>query len=213
MNKLVLHGYWRSSATYRVRIALALKGATFDQAPHDLRLGAQRDAEYLALAPQGLVPVLETQDGALTQSLAILEWLEDRFPEPALLPAQPGARAIVRAMAATVACDVHPLNNLRVLKALRADFSASEDQVEAWIARWICEGFTALEVLIGRHGGAFAFGDALTIADCCLVPQVYAARRFKVDLRSFPAIMDVDQRARALEAFATAHPDGQPDAD
>jgi maleylpyruvate isomerase len=130
-----------------------------------------------------------------------------------LLPAQPGARAIVRAMAATVACEIHPLNNLRVLNALRSDFSASEDQVRAWIARWVCEGFTALEVLIARHGGAFAFGDSPSFADCCLVPQVYAARRFKVDLRAFPAIVDVDLRAAALEAFATAHPDSQPDAD
>lgn len=213
VNRLVLHGYWRSTAAYRVRIALALKGVVFEQAAHDLRLGAQRAAEYLALAPQGLVPVLETPDGALTQSLPILEWLEDRFAAPALLPMQPGPRAIVRAMAATVACDIHPLNNLRVLNALRADFSASEDQVQAWIARWICEGFTALEVLIGRHGGAFAFGDSPSFADCCLVPQVYSARRFKVDLSAFPAIVDVDQRAGVLEAFAAAHPDRQPDAD
>jgi maleylpyruvate isomerase len=116
-------------------------------------------------------------------------------------------------MAATVACDIHPLNNLRILNALRDDLSASEDQVQAWIARWICEGFTALEVLIGRHGGAFAFGDSPSFADCCLVPQVYSARRFEVDLRAFPAIVDVDQRAGALEAFAKAHPDSQPDAD
>jgi maleylpyruvate isomerase len=213
VSRLVLHGYWRSTAAYRVRIALALKGVAFEQAAHNLRLGAQHDAEYLALAPQGLVPALETQDGVLTQSLAILEWLEDRFPTPALLPVQPGARAIVRAMAATVACDIHPLNNLRVLNALRTDFSASEDQVEAWVARWVGEGFTALEVLVGRHGGAFAFGDSPSFADCCLVPQVYAARRFKADLRAFPGIVDIDQRAGALEAFATAHPDRQPDAD
>jgi len=213
VNRLVLHGYWRSTAAYRVRIALALKGIAFDQAAHDLRLGAQRDADYLALSPQGLVPVLETQDGALTQSLAILEWLEDRFPAPPLLPIPPDERAVVRAMAATVACDIHPLNNLRVLNALRADFSASEDQVQAWIARWIREGFTAMDVLIGLHGGAFAFGDSPSFADCCLVPQVYAARRFNVDLRAFPAIADVDRRAAALEAFASAHPDRQPDAD
>jgi maleylpyruvate isomerase len=213
VNKLMLHGYWRSTASYRVRIALALKGVAFEQSPHDLRLGAQRDARFLALAPHGLVPVLETEDGPVTQSLAILEWLEERFPVPALLPVQPGPRAIVRAMAATVACDIHPLNNLRVLNALRADFSASQDQVEAWIVRWVCEGFTALEVLIGRHGGAFAYGDFPSFADCCLVPQVYAARRFKVDLRAFPATTDVAQRAAVLGAFATAHPDNQSDAD
>lgn len=213
MNKRVLHGYWRSTASYRVRIALALKGAEFEQSPHDLRQGAQRETQFLALAPQGLVPVLETEDGSLTQSLAILEWLEERFPEPPLLPAQPGARAIVRAMAYAIACDIHPLNNLRVLNALRTDFSASDDQTQAWIARWVGEGFAALEVLIGQHGGAFAYGDSPSFADCCLVPQVYAARRFKVDLRPFPAIADVDQRARALEAFAAAHPDRQPDAD
>jgi maleylpyruvate isomerase len=213
VNKLILHGYWRSTASYRVRIALALKGVDFEQAPRDLRLGTQREAPFLALAPQGLVPVLETEDGALTQSPAILEWLEERFPKPPLLPAPPGARAIVRAMASAVACDIHPLNNLRVLNALRADFSASEDQVQAWIARWVCEGFAALEILIGRHGGAFAYGDSPSFADCCLVPQVYAAGRFNVDLRAFPAIVHVVQRARALEAFATAHPDNQPDAD
>ena len=157
MNKLVLHGYWRSSATYRVRIALALKGATFDQAPHDLRLGAQRDAEYLALAPQGLVPVLETQDGALTQSLAILEWLEEEHPDPPLLPKVPLDRRAVRAMALIVACDIHPLNNTRVTRKLH-QMGVDPAGISAWAQGWIRDGFDAIEPMIAHHGKGFAFG-------------------------------------------------------
>jgi maleylpyruvate isomerase len=210
---LRLHGYWRSTASYRVRIGLNLKGLDYQQAPHDLRVGDQRDPAYLALAPQGLVPALETDGSVFTQSLAILEWLDERFPEPPLLPADPDARAVVRGIAALIACDIHPLNNLRVLSALRSDLFARQAQVDAWIARWIGEGFAALEQLIGRHGGDFAFGDAPTLADCCLVPQVYSAERFKVDLAAFPRIRAVAARANALEAFAAAHPARQPDAD
>ena len=213
MTRLVLHGYWRSTASYRVRIGLALKGLDFQHAPHDLRVGAHHEPAFKALAPQGLVPVLETEDGVISQSLAILEWLEESFPVPALLPKSPGDRAIVRAMADAIACDIHPLNNLRVLNALRGDFSASPDQLSAWITRWITDGFAGLESLIGRHGGAFAFGDEPGIADCCLVPQVYSARRFGIELRSFPRILAVDERAQAIPAFAAAHPDRQPDAD
>jgi maleylpyruvate isomerase len=210
---LTLHGYWRSSAAYRVRIALALKDLSFELAAHDLRQGPQRAEAFLAISPQGLVPALETEDGALTQSLAILEWLEERHPEPPLLPALPGERAVVRAMAAIVACDIHPLNNLRVLNTLRSDFAASQEQLSAWIAQWIGEGFAALEGFIARYGGLYAFGDTPGMADCCLVPQVYSARRFNVDLSAFPAIEAVDGRARSLAAFAAAHPDRQPDAD
>jgi maleylpyruvate isomerase len=196
-----------------VRIALSLKGLPYEHAPHDLRLGAHRDEAFLSVSPQGLVPALETPDGTLTQSLAILEWLEERFPEPALLPASPVERAVARAMAATIACDIHPLNNLRVLKVLRTEFEASQAQIDAWIAHWIGEGFAALETLIGRHGGDYAFGDSPGMVDCCLVPQVFSARRFSVDLSAFPLIRAVDSRARALAAFAAARPDLQPDAD
>lgn len=207
----VLHGYWRSSAAYRVRIALALKGVAFDQVTHDLRRGEQRALG--ALNPQPLVPALETADGVLTQSPAILEWIEETWPQPPLLPAAPGDRAIVRAMAAIVACDIHPVNNLRILDALRSTLSADEATVQRWIARWIGDGFAALEILIARHGGGFAFGDTPTLADCHLVPQVYGAERFAVDLAPYPALMAAAERARALPAFASAHPAAQPDAD
>jgi maleylpyruvate isomerase len=213
MSDLRLHGYWRSTASYRVRIALNLKGIAYEQAAHDLRLGEQRDPGYRAIAPQGLVPALETDGLVVTQSLAILEWLEERFPEPALLPADPNGRAVVRSMAALIACDIHPLNNLRVLQALRSQLSADEPQVEAWIGRWIGEGFAALEELLGRHGGAFAYGDAPSLADCCLVPQVYSAERFKVDLAPYPRIHAAAARAGELAAFVAAHPARQPDAD
>jgi maleylpyruvate isomerase len=213
MSDLRLHGYWRSTASYRVRIALNLKGIAYEQAAHDLRLGEQRDPGYRAIAPQGLVPALETDGLVVTQSLAILEWLEERFPEPALLPADPDGRAVVRSMAALIACDIHPLNNLRVLQALRSQLSADEPQVEAWIGRWIGEGFAALEELLARHGGAFAYGDAPSLADCCLVPQVYSAERFKVDLAPYPRIRAAAARAGELAAFVAAHPARQPDAD
>lgn len=207
----ILHGYWRSSAAYRVRIALALKGVAFDHVTHDLRRGEQRDLG--TLNPQPLVPALETGDGVLTQSPAILEWIEESWPTPALLPATPRERAIVRAMAAIVACDIHPINNLRILNALRTDLSADEATVQRWIARWIADGFVALEVLIARHGRGFAFGDMPTLADCHLVPQVYGAERFAVDLAPYPALMAAAENARALPAFAAAHPAVQPDAD
>lgn len=213
MTPLVLHGYWRSSAAYRVRIALNLKGVPYAQVPHDLRIGEQRAPDYLALAPHGLVPALQSGDTVLIESPAILEWIEARWPTPALLPTVAEDAAIVRAMAALIACDIHPLNNLRVLKALRSDFGASEDQVTAWIHRWISEGFAALESLIARHGGGFAFGDAPTIADCHLVPQLYSARRFGVDLSPYPRIVAAGEAAEELPAIAAAHPDAQPDAD
>lgn len=213
MTGLILHDYWRSTASYRVRIAMELKGAAAERATHDLRLESHRAGDFVAMAPQGLVPVIETNDGILTQSLAILEWLEECFPEPPLLPAGATGRAVVRAMASIIACDIHPLNNLRVLNSLRADYSASQAQLDAWIAHWIHEGFHALEVLVEQHGGAFAYGDGPTFADCCLVPQVYSARRFGVELDAYPAILRVDERARELPAVAAAHPDLQPDAD
>lgn len=213
MTTLTLHGYWRSGTSYRVRLALALKGIAYDQATHDLRRGEQREPGYRALQPQGLVPALDTGDAVLTQSPAILEWLEERYPDPPLLPADPTDRAVVRAMAALIACDVHPLNNLRVLTALRTDLAATEAQVNAWIARWIADGFAALETMIERHGRGFCFGDTPTLADCHLVPQLYSAERFGVDLSPYPALVAAGDRLRALPQAAAAHPDAQPDAD
>jgi maleylpyruvate isomerase len=212
MSDPILHGYWRSSAAYRVRIALSLKGVAYDQVGHDLRAGGQRALDYLAIAPHGLVPALEADGAVLIESPAILEWIETRWPAPALLPRDARGAATVRAMAALIACDIHPLNNLRVLKALKADFAASQPQIDAWVARWIGEGFAALEVLIGRHGGAFAYGDTPTLADCYLVPQLYNAERFAVDLAPYPALVACAEAARALPAVAAAHPSAQPDA-
>jgi maleylpyruvate isomerase len=210
---LTLHDYWRSTASYRVRIALNLKGVDYARATHDLRTGAQREPAYLTIAPQGLVPALQTSDGPLTQSLAILEWIEEQWPQPALLPKDVHGRAIVRAMAGLIAADIHPLNNLRVLQALREQFAASPAQVQAWITRWIADGFTALEQMIVGYGGAFAFGDQPTLADCALVPQVYSAERFGVDLEPFPHIRRATAAALALGPVAAAHPSMQPDAD
>lgn len=206
---MILHGYWRSGTSYRTRIALNLKGLSYEQAPVDLRTGDQRSQTYLALNPQGLVPALEADGQVLTQSPAILEWLEERYPDPALLPVDLGDRAQVRAMAALVACDIHPLNNLRVLKAVKA----LGGEANAWAEGWIRPGFDALEALIERSGRGWAFGDRPTLADCCLIPQIYSARRFDVDLSAWPRIAAVDARAADHPAFQAAHPDRQPDAD
>lgn len=210
---MILHGYWRSGASYRVRIALNLKGVAYDQAPHDLRQGEQKRADYLALNPQGMVPALEIDGQVLIQSPAILEWLEETHPQPALLPRDAGDRATVRAMAALIGCDIHPLNNLRVLGSLRRDFNADQATVDAWAARWIAPGFDALQALVERHGAGWSFGDAPTLADCYLIPQLYSARRFNIDLTPWPRLLAVEERALAYPAFAAGHPDRQPDAD
>lgn len=212
MSSLILHGYWRSSAAYRVRIALNLKGVAYTQITHDLAGGAQRDPAYLAIAPHGLVPAIEQEGRVLIESPAILEWIEARWSTPALLPADIDDAATVRAMAALIGCDIHPLNNLRVLRALKHDLGASQPQIDAWVARWIGEGFAALEQLIARHGGIYAFGDAPTLADCYLVPQLYNAERFAVDLTPYPRLVAAGEQARAHPAFVAAHPSGQPDA-
>lgn len=208
-----LHGYWRSGTSYRVRIALNFKGVTYEQVAHDLRRGDQKDLAYLALQPQGLVPALEADGQVLIQSPAILEWLEERYPDPPLLPQDVWGRAQVRAMAAIIGCDIHPLNNLRILKALKNDLGADQAAINNWIARWISDGFTALETMTGDHGGAFLFGDGPTLADVYLVPQIYSAERFGVDLSPFPRLTAAAAAAREIPAFAAADPAVQPDAD
>ena len=209
---IILHAYWRSGTSYRTRIALNLKRLAYEIRPVNLLAGEQQGEAYRALDPQGLVPALEVDGRTLIQSPAILEWLEEAFPSPPLLPPDAAGRAMARAMAALIGCDVHPLNNLRVLRALKRELGASDAQLLAWETRWIVEGFSALERLIGEHGGAFCHGDSPTFADCYLIPQVYSAVRFGVDLSPFSHILDVDARARMLEPFAAAHPDRQPDA-
>jgi maleylpyruvate isomerase len=207
---LKLHGYWRSTAAYRVRIALNLKGLDYSNSPVDLRGGQQQSAAYLAVNPQGLVPALETDDGVLIQSLAIIEWLEETFPEPALLPVDPAGRARARALAAIVGGDIHPLNNLRVLKRLRGPLRAGEEDVNSWISEWITRGFTAIEARMGD--GAWCEGDAPGLADCFLIPQVYSARRFNVSLEAFPRIQAVCELAAGHPAFVAAEPERQADA-
>jgi maleylpyruvate isomerase len=210
---MILHGYWRSGTSYRTRVALNLKGLPYEQRNYDLRIGAHRDAAYASLNPQRLVPALEVDGALLTQSPAILEWLEERHPDPPLLPRDAAARATVRAMAALIGCDVHPLHNMRVLTALRTDFAADDEAINGWIARWIGDGFAALETLVACHGGSFAYGDTPTLADCYIVPQLYSAERFGVDVSAYPHVVAAANHARALPAVAAAHPDRQPDAD
>ena len=210
---LVLHGYWRSGAAYRTRIALNFKGLAYEQRGVDLRTGAQRSEAFLALNPQGMVPALESDGLVLTQSPAILEWLEETYPQPSLLPADAVGRARVRSMAALIGCDIHPLNNLRVGKALREGFAADQAAVDAWAARWIVPGFTALESMVASHGDGWSFGDRPSLADCYLIPQIYSARRYNVPLEAFPRLLGVEATANAHLEVAAAHPDRQPDAD
>jgi maleylacetoacetate isomerase len=209
---LTLHSAWRATAPYRVRIGLALKGVEYDYAALDLIAGDQGQPAYRAVNPQGLVPALDLGDGTiLAQSLAILEWLEETRPQPPILPRGALDRAVVRRMAGIIACDIHPLNNTRVGKKLNA-LGLSQDQIAEWIHGWIRDGFDALEPLIAQHGGQFAFGDGPTIADCCLVPQVYSARRFGLDVTPWPALIGAADRAVEHPAFVAAHPNQQPDA-
>lgn len=210
---MILHGYFRSGTSYRTRIALNLKGLSYETRGIDLRTGAQTSDAYLALNPQGLVPALETTEGVLTQSPAILEWLEERHPRPPLLPDSAQDRATVRAMAAIIGCDIHPLNNLRVLKALRSQFEADQATVDAWAGRWITPGFQTLETLVARHGRGWSFGDTPGLVDCYLIPQIYSARRFNVSVEAFPRLLAIETAATEHPAFIAAHPDRQPDAD
>ena len=209
MPRPVLYDYFRSSAAYRVRIALNLKGIDYESRQIDLRDDQQKSAEYRALNPQGLVPMLEIDGHRLTQSVAILNYLDLRYPNQPLIPASAADRAHVVAMAMTVACDIHPLNNLRVLKYLKNELGHSQDEVDAWYAHWITEGLPALEAMAAPQAGKFLFGDAPTGADVCLIPQLYNARRFNVPLDAYPTLLRADENANKLEAFAAAHPDRQ----
>jgi maleylacetoacetate isomerase len=214
---LRLYTYWRSSAAFRVRIALALKGFDYEPVPrHLLRDGGEhRRADYLALNPQGLVPALEHDGTVITQSLAICEYLEEVFPRPALLPSSPADRAVVRAMALVVACDVHPLNNLGVQQYLRGEIGATDEAVAQWVQHWIARGFRALEQLVARHStdGRHCFGTGVTLADAFLVPQVYNARRAQLELAPYPRLAAITQHLESLPAFAAARPESQPDAE
>lgn len=210
---LKLYDYWRSSAAYRVRIGLNLKGVAYEAIPVDLGKDEQFAERYRAANPQMRVPALETPNGLLTQSIAILEWLDAVHPEPKLLPADAALAAQVRAFALTIACDIHPLNNLSVLNRLKLEFSTNDDHVGEWYRHWIKAGFAALEHQAERRPNTkFAFGDQPTLADVLLVPQMANARRFNTDLAPFPRLTAWDEAARALPAFAKAAPEAQKNA-
>ena len=208
MAEAILYDYFRSSAAYRVRIALNLKGIDYEQRSVNLAAGDQK-GDFQALNPQAFVPVLEIDGRRLTQSLSIIVYLDQKFPDPPLMPADPGDAAHVRSMALAVACDIHPLNNLRVLKYLKNSLELSEEAKDQWYRHWVAEGLEALEAMAQPHAGAFLFGDQPTIADLCLVPQLYNARRFSVPLDAYPTLRRADETASAHAAFAAAHPDRQ----
>jgi len=209
-----LYNFFRSGTSHRLRIALNLKGLKYEYVPIDLRTEQHLGAEYQALNPQGLVPALVDNGRVLTQSPAIIEWLEERYPEPALLPGNPEARARVRALAAIVGCDVHPINNRRILETLRRDFGANEAAVQRWCATWVASGFDAIEALLAEdtQRGEFCCGATPTLADVYLVPQVEGARRFKVDVGRWPRVLAVDEACARIGAFREAMPTRQPDA-
>ena len=212
-----LHTYFRSSAAYRVRIALHLKGLDYEAVPvHLVRGGGEhRQPAYLGLNPAGLVPALEDAGQVLTQSLAIVEYLEETHPQPALLPAAALDRARVRAIAQAIACDIHPVNNLRVLQYLTRELGASEEQKNAWYRHWIGVGLQAVEAMLAGDArtGAFCHGDTPGLADCCLVPQVFNARRFGCELSAMPTVLRIADHCAGLEAFRRAAPEAQPDAE
>lgn len=209
MTRAVLHDYFRSSAAYRIRIALNLKGVDYESRPVDLRDGEQKEVPYKSLNPQGLVPMLEIDDRRIIQSLAICDYLDARFPEPPFVPSEPADRAHVLALALTIACDIHPLNNLRVLKYLTGPLHQEQAARDKWYVHWVSEGLEALEALAGRRSGSFLFSNSPSLADICLVPQMYNARRFDVPLDPFPTLLRAEASANALAAFADAHPDRQ----
>lgn len=211
-----LYSYFRSSASYRVRIALHLKGQSYDTVPvHLVNNGGEQFAPaFSALNPQSLVPVMEAEGHHFTQSLAMLEYLEERFPTPPLLPAGLAERAMVRQIAQEIACDIHPLNNLRVLRMLTKELGLDDTVKQQWIEHWIKLGFAALEaqLVTSTQRGRFCFGDTPTMADCCLVPQVFNARRFNVDMTPYPTLVAIDAACQELQAFQLAAPGVQPDA-
>ncbi len=219
-----LYTYWRSSAAYRVRIALNLKGLEYQAVPkHLLRDGGeQKKPDYLALNPQGLVPALADDGFVVPQSLAICEYLEEIHPEPRLLPGSARDRATVRGMALAIACDTHPLNNVPIVGYLRREFDADDAAINRWMAHWIHRGFSALERWVGSAGGGdtsaaegqrHCYGAQVTLADVCLVPQMYNARRFQVDLSAYPRLVSICRHLESLPAFAAARPEAQPDAE
>jgi maleylpyruvate isomerase len=208
-----LFSYFRSSASYRVRIALSLKGLQYEIETLHLRRGDHRTSSYLELNPQGLLPALEHEGHCFTQSLAIIEYLDEIHPVPPLMPSAPRAKAIVRAMALDIACEMHPLCNLRVLQYLRKELSHDEETVKSWYRHWIAQGFDGLERTLTRHAGRFCFGDLVTLADVCLLPQVNNARRFDCDISGYPVISRIAEELAAHPAFIAAQPALQPDAE
>ena len=209
MSRIILYDYYRSSAAYRVRIALNLKGVQYEQRQVNLREDEQKSDDYRKLNPLGLVPMLEIDGHRLVQSLAIINYLDLRFSNVPLIPAAAAARAHVVAMCLTIACDIHPLNNLRVLKYLKNELSQPQDEVDRWYAHWIREGLPALEAIAAPRAGKFLFGDGVSAADVCLVPQLYNARRYNVPIDDFPTLLRAEENANKIEAFAAAHPDRQ----
>ena len=210
MSRVILYDYYRSSAAYRIRIALNLKHVEYEQRTVNLLEGEQQSAEYKELNPQGLVPMIEIDGHRMTQTMAIVGYLDQKFPNQPLVPAAAEIRAHVIAMSLIVVADIHPLNNLRVLKYLKGELGRSQEEVDRWYAHWILEGLPALEALAKPQAGAFLFGDAPTAADICLVPQLYNARRYNVPLDAYPTLLRAEENANKLEAFAAAHPDRQP---
>ncbi|MGI4877038.1 MAG: maleylacetoacetate isomerase [Janthinobacterium lividum] len=208
----MLYGHWRSSAVYRVRIALALKGLAYDTTAIDILKNAQSGFGFKMLNPQGLIPYLIDGDNGFNQSLAIIEYLDETYPDPPLLRGDAVARARIRAVALAIACDIHPLNNTRVTAYLRTELGHDQAVVETWARHWIEAGFAALEELAEAGEGPYLFGDAVTMADLCLVPQFYNARHYQADVARFPRLSAIDKRLNLLPAFAAARPERQPDA-